>query len=238
LGGISKVSVAILQGHLDFLIPTLVYLQGKQWLSLITAVIMATAAVAMKAIGNPWVREAVQHVLDAMHEHGFGSEDGRELFYDRVTLFRYRKYCWKFWRVGIPWGGFLIPYARSGHFFSNPSVIFRVPENCDDAQGVAGQAYVSGATLVIQELPDVSKKVAPTDSDYKTYAEKTWVADQWLREERSTARALLALRVVVNGKPWGVIVVDTRATTIPNETKIIASYTLVAKVLGELLDRS
>lgn len=238
LGGVSKVTIASLKGHWDFVLPVVTYLQGKQWLSLITALVMASAAVMMKAIGPPWVKDAVKHVLDAMSDHGFGHEEGRERFYDRVTLFKYHKCCWRVWAIGKPWGGFLIPYARSGHFFTRPSVVFRVPANCDYAQGVAGQAYVSGATLVVENLPDVSRKASPSAEDFKIYSVQTWVAADWLQKERSTARALLAMRVLVNGKPWGAIVVDTRAATIPNQSHIIASYTLVAKVLGELLDRS
>lgn len=133
-------------------------------------------------------------------------------------------------------GGYLVPFARSGHKTQKISVYFAVPDSADGAEGVAGQAFVQGTTLNIQNLPDVHRNNR-TEADLDAYAKISYVKVDWLRREMSTARSLVGFPVKVLGKPWGAIVVDSRSDSIQNVDVIIKSYELVAAVLGELLAR-
>jgi hypothetical protein len=117
------------------------------------------------------------------------------------------------------------------------SVCFWAPDNGDQAEGIAGQTLAQDVILQVEDLPDVSG-MNVKEADLRSYAERTFVNVEWLRSEKSTARALIGIPVKVKGEPWGVIVVDSRATRIPNRENVIQSYELIAKVLGEVLDRS
>lgn len=130
-----------------------------------------------------------------------------------------------------------MPFVRSGFMTQRASVAFKAHQD-GVYEGVAGCAHCANITIQRENLPDVSPQANPNDEDYKKYAEDTFVDEQWLRKERSTARSLYGIPVRVNGKPWGAIVVDSRQPSIPKSKDVIKSYSLVASVLGELIKRS
>lgn len=62
---------------------------------------------------------------------------------NRVTIFRFEKFKWTFrwW----PWSGWLVMLERSGHLTKNRTPIFRAADKPEKCEGVAGQAWRSGA---------------------------------------------------------------------------------------------
>jgi hypothetical protein len=199
----------------------------------------AVLAVIKKNVTPPWVKAAVKHILDEMRDHAFKNVPNGPNFHYRVTLFRHVKGpCWKAaCSLRWPFGGWLVPFARSGYLTQKISVCFRAPDQGDNAEGIAGQAFAQDLTLLVEKLPDVSTN-ACSDTQLKNYARLTFVDLDWLRTEQSTARALIGIPIKVKGEPWGVIVVDSRATEIPDRENVTNAYGLIAKVLGEVLDRS
>lgn len=236
-GGISKFDVGSLKGHADSIIPLLQLAQKFSWLTAVTAMLVAACSFGMRIIGPPWVRHAIKKVLDEMHSDAFGKLNRSE-FHDRVTLFKYEKICFRSGRTKkSPFGGFLVPFVRSGFMTERPSVVFRTPDNAD-FEGVAGYAFTSNTCIACENLPDVSTNVNPSAADYKKYAGATFVGVEWLKNERSSARSLYGIPVRVDGRPWGAIVVDSRQMAIQNSNAVVNSYKLVASVLGQLIRRS
>jgi hypothetical protein len=236
LGGIAKFDLSRLKGHADVVIPQLTKIQQHAWISIFTAGAVAACTFLMKIIGPPWVREAIKKVLNEMHAHAFANRNRAE-FHDRITLFRYQRFCvrrgCRWWRLD----DYLVPFIRSGFLTQKSSVVFRVPDD-GNYNGIAGFAYSCNVSISREHLPDVSPNVQPTEEDYQKYAEETFVDIDWLKKERSTARSLYGIPVRVDGKPWGAIVVDSRQESIPNSNQVVKSYFLVASVLGQLLKRS
>lgn len=238
-GVVGKIDPVILAGHADGLVPLLVWLKSLSWMLILTSVLAAVFAVLRSNISAPWVKVAVKHILDAMRDHAFEHVDSAANFHHRVTLFRHVKGpCWRAlvsrrW----PFGGWVVPFARSGHLTQNITVCFRVPDAGDDAEGIAGQTFAQDLTLQVEGLPDVSNSNC-SNGALKDYARRTFVDPKWLQKERSTARSLIGIPVKVKGEPWGAIVVDSRASDIPDRDNVVQAYVLIAKVLGEVLERS
>ena len=70
-----------------------------------------------------------------------------------VTPFRSTLWPWGLWRH--PWSGWLIIAHRSGHLTQSSTTAFLAPDDAAHAEGVAGEAWRSGAVRV-KGLPDLS----------------------------------------------------------------------------------
>ena len=160
----------------------------------------------------------------------------------RVTLFKYSYFLGLSTYLGQPWkklwGGWLSPVLRSGHTSKKTNAIFFAPDNSDKAEGWAGTAWVSRNTVMVDSLPSVeqrsSKKVK------KEYADKTnmtvQMVEQYTRQSKPLPRSLLAFPVEVNGRIWGVIVLDSRKPdSIPEDA--VTKYSLTSAIIGQLLER-
>lgn len=238
LGFVIKVDTAWISGNFAPLLPLLFWLKARTWWLFISSLAAALSAVIVKKVGAPWVRDAVQHVLDEMRTHALRDQPEGPSYHYRVTLFRRTSFCWRALKDRrTPIGGYLVPFARSGHVTQKVTVYFSVPDSADGAEGVAGEAFVGGYTVVREDLPDVSRDGA-LKRDLDRYASETFVTVNWLRKERSTARSLIGFPIRVKGRHWGAIVVDSHSERIQDKDRIIKSYELVSVVLGELLERS
>ena len=184
----------------------LVWLQQWSWAGTSSMLVtVGLAQIGRKAIGPPRVWEAVHHLLDKFQEHVFRNQGG-PLHHHRVTLFKYVPYRLRFCRW--PWDGWLIPVERSGHATRKTRTVFRVPDNADYVEGVAGQVWAGNAALTVDNLPDISDCLS--DSDLETYAQQTWTSTSWLRKKQQYARFFCGIPVEVKGKLWGVMVLDSR----------------------------
>ena len=104
------------------------------------------------------IRRAVNRALDQFRKVAFPNVPVNvPQDHNRVTIFRYRPYLWSFRKW--PWSGWLIMLERSGHLTKHGSTVFRSPDDPGQCEGVAGQAWRSGAIRVggpNKMLPDLS----------------------------------------------------------------------------------
>ena len=174
-------------------------------------------------IGDPAVREEVRKRVNEYRNSVFSDRAGGSTYQAdrRITLFKRRRFCfarqcWP-WSYGWPlknrwpWDGWLIPEFRSGNTPQLSKSTFRVPEGRHrEAEGIAGRAWESDGWLHIPNLPDV-KSLNCTESDIAKYAEATQMDIRDIKNDPPQGRAFAAIRVEVQGKGWGSLVIDTRA---------------------------
>lgn len=126
-----------------------------------------------------------------------------------------------------------MPVERSGHTTRKSRTAFLAPDDADRAEGIAGQTWARNRILVVNELPDINK--SPPQGVLEDYARRTFVATEWLQGTRRHARSFCGIPVEVKGRPWGVIILDSRN---PNVIDDDANrfYRLVGGFLGKLLE--
>ncbi len=192
------------------------------WLILPGVVLLiGIAELIQRRIGAPWMRDMVHHALDSIQRDAFtGYPDPRE-DHHRVTLFRHVR--WRWTMEHLPWSGWLVPAERSGHMTRNTKVAFWAPDAPDWAEGIAGKAWATSESISVSTLPDLG--TSPSDAAYSAYA----------ATKPPLARSFYGLRIQVKGKPWGVIVLDSRD---PRPIQGDRSFRLVAGILGKLLERA
>lgn len=73
----------------------------------------------------------------------------------------------------------------------------------------------------------------------KQYADRSWIspekAEKSLRRRKALPRAMCGIPVEVSGKPWGVIVIDSRRESLPTEEQIDKFYRAHSKMLERLI---
>ena len=195
----------------------------------------ALAGIVQRRTGQPAVWQAIHSVLDELRDLVLRGRSGAQ-DHHRVTLFQARR-SWPPW-TWPPWALCLVPVARSGHMTRQSGTCFRIPNQSDDVEGVAGRAWAMRGTFAVDGLPDPNPATA-TEEELQTYAEGTFVNMAWVRKRRHPerlARSYLAIPVEVKGEPWGVIVLDSRDPgPIGRDAKRV--YNSLAKVLEALLER-
>ncbi len=225
--------------------PTAVFIQQKTWwMWPIATAMMFLAKAADKKFCDRWGFDAVKEMLELLRETAF-PKNADPQHHHRVTLFRHKEWrlCWRTW----PWSGWLIPIVRSGHTTQNRKTCFLAPDDADRAEGVVGRAWNSSRVIVI---PDPEEKQSPLpalhgDSNRPldiqplacSYAKATFVSVDWVLKNMPYARSFMGIPVIVKGKPWGVIVVDSRAETIPNVKAVYDAYNLISRPLIKCIER-
>jgi len=195
---------------------------------------MGVTELVRKMIGPPFVWETIHRLLDHVREDVFGTY-AEPIHHHRVTLFKYVK--WRFTlrsHGGRPRGsGWLVPVERSGHTARKTKVAFWAPDEADLAEGVAGHTWAVRKAVQVSSLPDLG-----TDSSeqaYSSYSKASWVSVEWLRREPPLARSFYGIPVEIGGKPWGVVVLDSRNPALIRDR---GSLRLLATGLGKLLERT
>lgn len=175
-------------------------------------------------------------------------------FHHRITLFKATRFCYrprpirhKWWIWGKEYGpmkGWLVPVARSEHSTKNVKSTFRIPEDGQGAEGAAGKAFFRENPF---KLPSEGKilPVLTTQSSkdhIEEYANSTFVNEQWINsrlgKEKPLARSLFAFRIKCNGKPWGVMVVDSvDPDAIHEYSKLIRPIKDLRFLIEEVLER-
>jgi len=233
-----RAKVTDLHGTWASFAPLLDWVQDRAWLILLVVpVCIAIVEFLRRFTGPPWVWDAIHHHLDLFQEYAFPDQSGDMLHNHRVTLFKYVswRWCWSKW----PWSGWLIPFERSGHTTQHSSARFRVPDDAERIEGVAGATWASRGAVVVTDLPDLQNQ--PSEGDIRTYAQRTYVTEEWLRvyinKRRPLARSFVGIPVNVKGNRWGVIVLDSRGEMLVGPT-ILKLYTLISRIFGKLLERA
>ncbi|HET6428414.1 MAG TPA: GAF domain-containing protein, partial [Phycisphaerae bacterium] len=105
----------------------------------------------------------------------------------------------------------LVIVDRSGHLTLKHRTKFRISDDPNVCEGWAGKVWVQGTVLSIDNLPEITADSPP--ADLERYARLTGVSKEWIGQRlskgRRLARSYLAIPVEVNGKPWGVVVLDS-----------------------------
>ncbi|WP_342316123.1 hypothetical protein [Lysobacter sp. FW306-1B-D06B] len=192
-------AVLFVQTWAWLLVPALLVLSGfLKWLR--------------KYLGDPAVWQELHALITRYRDEVFSDAGAGLQQHRRVTLFKHHSWCMCFRRW--PWDAWLTPVVRSGHTSQISDTAFRIPRGEDSgAQGVAGKAWISEGSVYVENLPDV-QHASRSDEDCSTYAIATGIDVKRVKEKKPQGRSFYAFRVEVKGKPWGVMVIDSRDTTI------------------------
>src|ERR1043166_2139667 len=260
LGGAA--TCAILAGVLSGIIKTtpsnfgpfegvLKYLQGSAWWMLLVVLTLgAIFGVGAKWFAPPWVWKSIRRILDHVREEGFTSKiEGEQLHHHRVTLFRRVRWCWcpvpfRHWLVPWgwgywPWSGWMVQISRSGDTESISRTAFLLPSDLDKSEGIIGLAWQTRDVKTLHALPTIDEN--STDDEIAAYATQTlmpaYVVKRRVKARKPCPRALCAIPIEVDNKPWGMLVLDSRRpNTINYEENTSPAFTALAQVsLGELL---
>lgn len=201
------------------------------------AAILTAAAQYIKKQLSPWYWDTIKLVLDHLSKDIFGDRQANA-YEDRVTLFRHFKWKWccKRW----PWSGWLIPVERSGHVTRSSKIIFKAPQQGDEAQGIAGQSWAQNLCVHTSQLPDITSESQTVKIG--RYCKETFCAEEWVKDQvkkgKKLPRSIVGIPVESKaGKVWGVIVIDSRSETILTQGQIEAFYRQHASVLSKLLEK-
>jgi hypothetical protein len=111
--------------------------------------------------------------------------------------------------------------ARSGHTNQNVLSVFKAPDDGDNAEGVAGLAWISKRPEYISQLPEIN--TTSSDDLIEEYANDTNVSVSFVKrriaKRRSNPRSLIALPIEVNNQVKWIVVLDSRS---PNDLREIA----------------
>lgn len=210
---------------------------AHEWLQLhiwwLGPALLATGALvawSRRLIGDPARWKIVHDVLDHYQDSIFG-EGNDELSEHRVTLFKHLPF--HFVARRWPGSGWLVPVERSGTLTQRSSTCFKAPDDPSLLEGVAGAAWNRRKPLDVQELPDISG--ACTDAERDEYLKRTRTPPWMAKKRNLAARSYYAMHLEVAGKPWGVIVIDSRNAKL-DLLKVQAQQRLVLRFLGKTLE--
>ena len=217
--------------------------QQAWWLLGLSVIGTGVAGWLRKWLGPPTTWKAIHICLKQLQQYLF-SEDSVDHDH-RITIFRHVRYGWYCNKSFYLWNPFtwcwtdcLIPVERSSHTTRTTSVRFYAPLNKpEQAEGVAGQAWVGSRVIEIKNLPDLDHE--PNEIEVGEYASHTFVSPEWVRNERkkkALARSFLALPIEVNGREWGVLIIDSRVPKVISKQKMFHYRKLVGPILQELLE--
>lgn len=217
-------ALAILKTHLTWLLP-----------STITATAIAETVRRKLEAETLW--PVVKSVLDNYRTRVFGpaGQQQQASHHHRVTLFKHCYFVFAGKCFLPPRAGWMKICCRSGHADQAGCAVFHAPAKTpDQAEGIAGTTWAFNGGLSVEHLPDVSG--IPGMKEVEEFAKKTYVSQDYVRESKPKSRSYYSFPIEVKSKPWGVIVVDSRSTSI-DRTKLDADKQLVAQFLTKVLER-
>jgi len=183
-----------------------------------------------KFIKRFWLNTGIRDILEQVQRYAFhGVKDGPS-YEHRVTLFkRVRRLS--------EW---LVIVERSGHMTRKHRTKFRIGDEPEKCEGVAGQTWAQGNEVDIPELPDVINN--PSPENVRKYAAATSVAENWVKDRlakgQKLARSYLGIPVEVEGKLWGVVILDSAQTGTIRRRATLEYYKLTSLALAKLLERN
>lgn len=184
-----------------------------------------------KAIGEPSVWKDLQKWVDEFRSEVYGPQVGQYHHHHRVTLYRRQRRVW-WWLPGTLW---LMPYVRSAHTSKSNVRCFQIdPAKPGCKNGFAGKAWESEGGVHVENLPQLT--TSSTDDEFRTYSNETNIPVKSLRKKLSSSRSYWAVRVLANGVPWGVLVLDSVNESL-NKKKADSAIKQHARVLSMLLTR-
>lgn len=228
------------------------------WQILLGMLVIAVSALIKYIIGDPWAWEKVHKILDEFRNEAMPGELFKHEAEHRVTLFKHRwALTWNmyflpgrgvsFWKRFLPknytilhpFSGWLVPVERSGHVNRWSCACFSAPDNHVLAEGVAGNQWYLSNTMHVHSLPKLSGQSG--EHNINNYAKRTYTTADRVRAQiknsKKIAQSLYSVRIEINGRPWGVVVLDsTHAQPIRPEVFSDLTRTLCAK-LSMIIER-
>jgi len=183
------------------------------------------------------VDRAVKSLLDGFHSAAFPTDDSN--IDHRVTIFRYKSIpLSNIWYGKKPWGGWLIPYERSGQFSRKSRARFYAPKDRPNrAEGFASKVFTSGNCEYLPNL--VNPATSPKNAAH--YARQTGVPLVWVNSRVKKGdpmpRCLWGTPIEVNGQTWGVIIVDSVKTSLSGSDELKKSFGNTGICLSHLLNK-
>ena len=235
-GGLQRADLTSITNHQVFPAGLIAYLRSLQenawWSFPLLIFLSGVLGLLRKLLGSPWLWNTVHYHLDVIRETALNVAEGDALHHHRATLFKYVPVAWC--RRKWPWDGWLVPVERSGYTTRGHVSIFRAPDDADRAEGVAGMAWARNQTVTISGLPAL--QADSDDADFDLYSRNSGVSVSWLRERLPQSRSFCGIPLEVKGKPWGVLVLDSRSPSGLREQGAVM-YDPASRLLAKILER-
>lgn len=202
------------------------WVQENGWWLLLAGVAMAVIAKGVAAwTGPPWAWNSINKFLNVLRDQVFDAAPEDAMHDHRATLFKFRRnvlwiWPWRCWwcpwgRLRVPWSGWLVPVARSGHTTQRTNVVYLAPDDAKNVEGIAGEAWSRNEVVLAVDLPALSARA--NKAEIAEYAKKTFVSEAWVRHRiksgKPCPRSLCGIPVEVDTiwgtKTWGTIVLDS-----------------------------
>lgn len=186
--------------------------------------------------------KAIKRLLDDFRKRAFPPDDPEVMH--RVTLFRHHPWHYRLLFRGIlKWCGCLVPYERCGEFMLVSDTCFLAPKDTPDrCEGVAGQILKDRKNVYIPNLPDVTRTSSKKAKE--KYAGATFQSLRRLekrlkkgqRMNQPIQRSFWGTPVEIDGALWGVFLVDSRASVLP-DSDLKETYRHLGACLQTLLSK-
>lgn len=201
--------------------------------------------------GNKVCWEALQVQIDELQKIAFANHQHDSNDSHRVTLFKYKKWCWGRYNWNLlawfkssikgqsPNSGWLIPVLRSGHLSKHTKTVFHVPDKGRGAEGVGGQCWASDFVVYVENLPALNASSNNENRDkygHRTHMPRTLV-DSYIKNDKDLSRSLMAIPVITaSGNRWGVVVLDSQNKTGIDKVETEKAFRTIINTLGVLLE--
>lgn len=222
-------------------------------LLIISALLIVVTYILLKCTNSVSILKCLQVKLNALRDWICCDIGGDIDDNHRVTLFKYRSTYFgllfrpKYWQhkyfpwtfTKHPWSGWLVPIARSGYTSQKSRSVFWAPDSGKKAEGVVGIAWAKGGDMVhFEKLPRVTKQTSIKNKE--KYCEQTKTSpvllDSYIADGDIPARSFLAFSLLVDGEPWGVVVVDSQSEEGINVNQIPRAMDLTCSLVPALLE--
>lgn len=216
---------------------TVTLLQRSAWWSIpVLLIVGGIVTVTRHSIGSRRSWRLVQYVLDEKRVILFNHLDKEPFHHHRVTLYKFVRFRP---RAPFNWSGWLVPVARCGHVTRTRIPVFRAPlNNPSKAEGVAGYAWACEQPIEVYGPPDVNRPNA-TGTDFSRYCEATHTTVEWLKKRLASGKkaptALLGIPIEVDGKIWGVLMIDSTEHELDSRKVNSREFTALTKALTKIL---
>jgi len=91
-----------------------------------------------------------------------------------------------------------------------------------------------GIWLQAERIPELRHDM--TESDKRAYRDKTSISADKALKINDTARSHSAIRMEVNGKPWGVLVLDSVNPKMPESLYLNRLFRLLTSAIAAILE--
>lgn len=211
------------------------------WLVVGASGTIGLTSVFLKTIGSQETWETLHELLDSLHAAVFTGPGYAIPDEHKVTIFKAVKVCSHdrpFDYLTAPFRRnprWLRPVVRSGHTSQDTNTCFRLYDDAGKCEGIAGQAWAQSRVVAVSDLPNVALK--PYAYEIRSYAGRSFVSEDRVKEKKPKSRALLAMPILVKGVPWGVLVFDSRNPAKIRYEEVEEMYRVISKHLNTLITK-